>query len=340
MSEKLYKAYAQKQTGGPEVLTILELPKPTATGTDLLVKVIATALNPVDYKVRRGYGQERYPRILGFDGAGIVEEIGEKVSKFKVGDEVYFAGDISRQGAHAEYVLIDERITGKKPKTLSWIEAASVPLCVLTAWELLVEEMGIRAPSFVEPNLNANKSLLIIGGAGGVGSIAIQIAKKILRIGNVIATASRPETIAWCKKLGADTVINHNNLKENLAKIGISGVNYVFSTVDVFTVFDSIVEITKAKGRIGGITGWSELDLSNVFRKSITLVTEMMFARPSANEEPEKQGVLLNTVADLIDEGVLVHTLNHVFEWKQLPEAHKLQESGKAIGKIGLIVQF
>jgi len=226
----------------------------------------------------------------------------------------------------------------KKPKSLNWEQAASVPLCALTAWEGIVDGMGITVPS--ENRDNAKKSLLVIGGAGGVGSMVIQIAKKVLKIGTVIATASREETKAWCKKMGADHVINHNNLKDDLTKIGHPSTNYVYVCVDMNTVYDNALEVTKPHGKLLGITGWDGVDPSKAFYKSVTLVTEFMFARPMHDEEPEKQAWVLNHVGELLDKGVLVHTLNSVFELSKLADAHKLQDSGKAIGKIGLVVKF
>jgi len=339
------KAYAQiTKDGQDNVLELLELYKPTATGNDLLVKVKAVATNPVDlknYQPRYRRGHVELPNIVGFDASGIVEAVGERVSTFKVGDEVYFAGDVSRQGANAEYTLVDERITGRKPKSLNWEQAASVPLCTLTAWEPLVENAGICIPKEGERNLNENKSILIIGGAGGVGSILIQIAKKILKFGKVIATASRPETVEWCKRLGADAVINHTNLKADLANIGFNnGVNYVYVTPTLNNNLESAVEAVRPTGTIIGITGLPGTDIAKLRDKRLTLIVTFMFSRALNNDEPEKQGEILNMIGELIDKGVIVHTQNHHFEWNQLREAQKFQESGKAIGKITLTVKF
>jgi len=336
------KAYAQKRKGGPEVLEVLELPKPTPTGHDLLVKVIATATNPVDGKVRSGEKEVLVdpPKILGWDAAGLVEEIGDLVTTHKKGDEVYFAGNFQRQGANAEYALVDERITGRKPKSLNWEQAATVPLCALTSWEGLVEGISIPIPVEGGINPNANKTLLVVGGSGGVGSITIQIAKKVLKIGRVVATASRPETIDWCKKMGADLVIPHQNLKAELAKVGVDRAHYIFVTVDMSSCYDAVIDAVRPCGKIVGITGFSGLDTSKLFWNRITLCAELMFSRSVNNEEPEKQAAILNTVGDLLDKGVLVHTHNHHFEWAQLREAQKFQDSGKAIGKIGLTVKF
>jgi len=335
----LMKAWAQQTKGGPEVLEITQVPKPTATGSDLLVKIYATAVNPVDGKARDGLFGVAPGKIVGYDAAGVVESVGEHVKHFKIGDEVYFAGDITRQGANAEYALVDERITGRKPMSLNWEQAASVPLCALTAWESLVESAHVPVPGNDSPN--GKKSILVIGGSGGVGSILIQIVKKVLKFGKIIATASRPETVEWCKRLGADEVINHNNLKEDLAKLGLAtGVNYVFVTSDLAPCWDAVVDILSPNGTIIGITGFLGVTAHKMFLKRGTLIAGFMFARPMHNDEPEKQGEILNRVGEWIDQGVLVHTQNQHFEWDQLREAQKFQDSGKAIGKITLSVKF
>jgi len=341
------KAYAQRLKGGPEVIEVMEFPKPVALGRDLLVKVIAVATNPVDIKLRTGKGlgptdPSPYdpPKIVGYDAAGIVESVGERVKLFKAGDEVYFSGDGSRQGANAEYVLVDECIVARKPKTLTWEQAASVPLCSLTAWEALVEGAKIHAPAEGEPNPNQNITLLVIGGAGGVGSEVIQLAKRVLKIGKVIATASRPESTEWCKRLGADLVVNHENLKTQLTNAGVDTIDYVFVTTWFHSVFPTVVDVVKPTGTIIGIIGFGEEDLIECFRKSVTIIPEYMFARPFFKIEMEKLGEILNKYAAMLDMGVLRHTQNHHFEWHQLKEAHRLQESGKAIGKITLTVNF
>jgi len=338
------KAYAQRTKGGPEVLEIIEFPKPIPTGHDLLVKVFATATNPVDGKIRSGSGPSNAPldppKILGWDAAGVVEAVGELVTTYKTGEEVYFAGDVTRQGANAEYTLVDERITGRKPKTLTWEQAASVPLCALTAWEPLVESAGLAVPAEGGPNPNADKTLLVVGGAGGVGSAVIQLAKKVLKIGKVIATASRPETIEWVKRLGADVVINHNNLKTELANVGITSVHYAYVTPNLNTVFNAVLEVVRPTGAIIGITGWGGVDTSLIVTKRVTLIPELMFSRAMHNVEMEKQAEILNKYSAWLDAGVLVHTQNHHFEWHQIREAQQLQDSGKAIGKITLTVKF
>jgi len=341
------KAVAHRKKGGVEVLEVLDLPKPVPSENGLLVKVVAVATNPVDGKMRSGKGvrggdKVDPPKVLGYDCAGVVEAVGAKVTKFKPGDEVYFAGRNTANGANAEYTVVDYRIVALRPKTLNWEQAAGMPLCVLTSWEGLVEGAGIPIPEDNCPNPNANKSILVIGGAGGSGSIGIQISKRVLKVGTVIATASRPETTEWCKKQGADYVINHQkNLAEELATIGMTnGVHYVYCTSDLNQAWNNIFPIIRVTGKIIGITGFSGIDLTQFYVKRLTLVGEFMFARINNDEEPERQGEILTRVANLIDAGVMQHIQNHHFEWSQIKEAQMLQESGKAIGKITLTVKF
>lgn len=206
-----------------------ETEKPTPAGHDLLVKIDAVSVNPVDYKIRQGSAKNKVletPKIIGWDAVGTVEAIGEAVTLFKIGDKVYYAGDITRQGSNAEYQIVDERIVGKKPITLSNEAAAVMPLTGLTAWEILFDRMRIS------PEKDKGKSILIIGGAGGVGSIAIQIAKKIIGL-KVIATASRPESVEWCRHQGADVVVNHKDLIENVRKAGFQQVDFIVDFVNV-----------------------------------------------------------------------------------------------------------
>jgi len=264
------------------------------------------------------------------------------VTKFKVGDEVYFAGKSQANGSNAEFIAIDHRIVALKPKSLNWEQAAAMPLVTLTAWEAMVEGASIPIPADNGPNPNANKSIVIIGGAGGVGSIAIQLAKKIFKIGQVVATASRPETVEWCKKQGADHVINHQkNLVEELTAIGLpKGVHYVFCTPDLNKNWEAIIPITRTAGKIMGITGFSGIDMSKAFMKRITVVSEYMFARINNDEEPEHQHEILAKTAALLDGGILHHIQNHHYEWSQIKEAQTFQDSGKAIGKITLTVKF
>lgn len=311
-----------------------EARKPTPTGYDLLVKVWAISINPVDFKIRQNAAKGKVldtPKIIGWDAVGIVEAIGDKASKFKVGDEVYYAGDIGRSGSNAEFQLIDERIVGHRPRNLSVPEAAAMPLTSLTAYEALFDRIGI------DPEKDRGKSVLIIAGAGGVGSIAIQLAKKLCNL-TVIATASREDSISWCKDMGADHVVDHNNLKQELENIGYPQVHYILDFVDLEGYWESAVDIIKPQGHIVSITGSSiPLQLNVLKNKSVTFSWEFMFTRSMYHtEDMERQHEILNHVAQLLDEGVLKTTLSttlYGFTVENLKAAHEMQESGKTIGK-------
>ena len=220
------QAIGQDIFGGPEVLHFATVPKPEPDHRDLLVRVHAVSINPVDAKMRAG-GQSSSPvpdapRIVGWDAAGVVEVVRADVSVFEVGDEVYFAGDVTRPGSYAEYVAVDERIVGRKPESLNFEEAAAIPLTALTAWEGIIETMSAQ-----------DGVILIVGGAGGVGSIPTQIAKQVCGL-RVVATASRPETEAFCRQMGADAVINHHeDMAPQLKALELSGADYIFSTADL-----------------------------------------------------------------------------------------------------------
>ncbi|RED22614.1 NADPH2:quinone reductase [Flavobacterium cutihirudinis] len=314
-----------------------ETVKPVASGHDLLVKIDAISVNPVDFKVRQSAAKDTVletPKIIGWDAVGIVQAVGEKVSLFEVGDPVYYAGDITKQGSNAEYQVIDERIVGRKPKSLSIEEAAVIPLTALTAWEILFDRIRINAEK------DKGKSILIIGGAGGVGSIAIQLAKKIAGL-TVIATASRPETIEWCKQQGADFVVDHKNLIAAVKDAGFETVDFILDFVDTNAYWDTMVELIKPQGHIASITGSSEPVLLNKLKsKSVSFSWELMYTRSMyQTEDMIEQHHILNKVADLLDEGVLKTTLNVTLNGltaDNLKKAHELLESGKTIGKIAI----
>ena len=311
-----------------------ELEKPDPTGYDLLVKVQANSVNPVDYKIRQNAAKENEldsPKIIGWDAVGIVEAVGEKTSMFHIGDAVFYAGDLTRSGSNAEYQLVDERIVGHKPKNLSIAEAAAMPLTGLTAYESLFDRIRIN------PETDKGKTVLILAGAGGVGSIAIQIAKKLCNL-TVIATASRTESQEWCKKMGADFVINQNNLKDELEKTGHPQVDYILDFVDLKQYWEVAAEIIKPQGHIVSITGSSEpLNLNILKNKSVTFSWELMYTRSMyTTSDIQRQHEILNKLADLLDDGTLQHTLTTTFDGltvENLKKAHALQESGKSIGK-------
>lgn len=314
-----------------------ETPKPIPGERDLLVKISAVSVNPVDFKIRQNSAKDivlETPKIIGWDAVGIVEAVGEKVSLFKVGDEVYYAGDITKQGSNAEYQVIDERIVGKKPKSLSINEAVVMPLTGLTAWEILFDRIRIS------PEKDKGKSILIIGGAGGVGSIAIQLAKKIAGL-TVIATASRPETIAWCKQQGADFVVDHKDLVASVREAGFEYVDFIVDFVDTNAYWDLMVELIKPQGHIASITGSSDpVALNKLKNKSASFSWELMYTRSMfETADMQEQHNILNKIADLLDNGTLKSTLNETLiglTADNFKKAHELLESGKTIGKIAI----
>lgn len=311
----------------------IEVQKPEASGHDILVNVQAISVNPVDTKVRKGGDPpEGEYKILGWDATGVVEAVGEQVTLFAPGDKVWYAGVINRQGTNAEYHLVDERIAAKMPQSLDYAEAAALPLTGITAWELL----------FARFNLNqASKgTILIIGGAGGVGSIMIQLVKKLTQL-DVIATASRPETVEWVQSLGADEVINHReSLVAELKRIGAKPINYIASLTHTSDHFAEIVEIIAPQGKIGLIEGGHPVDIQPLMSKSVSVHWELMFTRPLfATEDMIEQHNLLTQLASMIDAGAIKTTVGENFgkiNAPNLKKAHALIESGKAKGKIVL----
>ena len=314
-----------------------ETSKPIPGERDLLVKIDAISVNPVDFKIRQSGAKNTVletPKIIGWDAAGIIQAVGEKVTLFEVGDLVYYAGDITKQGSNAEYQIVDERIVGRKPTSLNSQEAAAIPLTALTAWEILFDRIRISAEK------DKGKSILIIGGAGGVGSIAIQLAKKIAGL-TVIATASRPETIDWCKKQGADYVVDHKDLVSSVREAGFENVDFILDFVDTNAYWDTMVELIKPQGHIASITGSSDpVVLNKLKSKSASFSWEFMYTRSMyQTEDMIEQHHILNKVADLLDDGVLKTTLNVTlkgFTAANLKKAHELLESGKTIGKIAI----
>ncbi|MGD1834160.1 MAG: zinc-binding alcohol dehydrogenase family protein [Nitrososphaeraceae archaeon] len=323
----------------PESLVDIEIPKPVPTSHDILVSVKAISVNPIDVKVRAPKDTiEENPRILGWDASGVVEAVGNDVTLFKVGDEVYYAGDINRTGSYSEYQLVDERIVGFKPTSMSFPQAAALPLTTITAYEAFFDRLHIDLND--KNKNNSEKSLLIIGGAGGVGSIGIQLAKSAKL--NVIATASRPETITWVKERGADHVINHHEpLRPQIEAIGLSHVDYiaVFNNTDYH--WDSVTDLICPQGAIVSIVeNTKPLNQENMKTKSVTFSWEFMFTR-SMFKTPDmiEQNKLLNWIAQEIDEGHIHTTLNSVFSpinSANLRKVHALIETGKAKGKIVL----
>lgn len=308
---------------------------PQPSGRDILVKINAISVNPVDYKIRQNSAKDTVletPKVIGWDATGTVEAVGEVVTFFKPGDAVYYAGDLTRSGSNTEYQLIDERIVGLKPSTLSNAEAAAMPLTALTAWESLYDRIRISEQK------DKGKSILIIGGAGGVGSIAIQLAKKISGL-KVITTASRTETKEWCLDMGADLVVDHKNLIEEIHAGGYQEVDFILDFVDLNNYWDAIVELIKPQGHIVSITGSATpIALNKLKNKSVTFSWELMYTRSMyQTDDMEEQHHILNKLAELFDNGTLKTTLNTTlkgFTAANLKEAHRLLESGKTIGKV------
>ena len=319
-----------------EALLDVELPTPTPGPRDLLVTVKAVSVNPVDTKVRmRAEPPAGETSILGWDAAGVVEAIGSDVTLFRPGDEVFYAGSIARSGTNAELHLVDERIVGHKPTSLSFAEAAALPLTSITAWELLFDRLGV-APG----KRPGTGNLLIIGGAGGVGSMLIQLARRLTSL-TVIATASRPETAAWCIELGAHQVLDHTKpLAEELQRIGLPNVDRIAGLTATDQHYPAIVEIMAPQGKFALIDDPATLDVVPLKRKSVSVHWESMFARPVfETEDMIAQHMLLDDVAALVDAGVIRTTLNEhhgPINAANLKRAHALIESGRSKGKVVL----
>lgn len=320
----------------PNALMDMELEKPSPSGHDLLVAITAIAVNPVDTKVRAPKDQvEATPKVLGWDASGVVEAVGPEVTLFKAGDEVYYAGDITRPGSNAEFQLVDERIVGSKPKSLDFAQAAAFPLTAITAYEAFFERLGIDVDG-----ANSGETLLIIGGAGGVGSIGIQLA-KIAGL-NVIATASRPESSKWVTDLGADHVINHYEpLRPQIESLGMKFIDHIALFNNTDTHWDAVADLIRPQGKIVSIVENKNPLKQDVMKlKAATFVWEFMFTR-SMYQTPDmiQQHHLLNRVARWIDEGRVRTTTGEVLtpiNAENLRSAHRKLENGRTIGKIVL----
>ena len=319
----------------PQSLLDVELENPVPQDHDLLIAVSAISVNPVDTKVRAPKDKhEDQPRVLGWDAVGVVEAIGPAVSLFKPGDRVYYAGDITRPGSNSEYQLVNERIVGRAPASLSNAEAAALPLTAITAWEGLFDRLRINRHE------DAAKTLLIIGGAGGVGSIAIQLAKQLTMV-TVIATASRPETREWCLSLGADYVVDHRELINSMHAAGHEQVDYIFCLNNTDQHWLSLCDLVKPQGIICSIVETKQpVDLNGLKNKSASFVWELMFTRSMfQTDDMIEQHHLLNEVSGLIDAGKIKTTVTNVLSpinAENLRRAHAQLESGTTIGKVVL----
>ncbi|MDM4018791.1 zinc-binding alcohol dehydrogenase family protein [Roseiconus lacunae] len=320
----------------PLSLFDIEMDRPEPVGHDLLVAVNAIAVNPVDYKVRAPKDKiEESPKVLGWDAAGVVEAVGPEVTLFKPGDEVFYAGDITRQGTNSQFHLVEEAIVGRKPQSLDFAQAAAFPLTSITAYEAFFDRLGIDVDG-----RNAKETLLIIGGAGGVGSIGIQLAK--LAGLTVIATASRPESIQWVRDLGADHVINHREpLRPQIESLGLSHVDHIALFNDTDGHWDATADLIRPQGKVVSIVeNERPLSQSVMKSKSASLTWEFMFTR-SMFQTPDRieQHHLLNRIADWIDAGKIKTTANNVvrpINAENLRAAHKQLEAGRSVGKIVL----
>ncbi|KQP02717.1 zinc-binding alcohol dehydrogenase family protein [Methylobacterium sp. Leaf93] len=319
-----------------KALLDLDLPAPIPGPRDLLVRVRAVSVNPVDTKVRaRAVPADGQPHVLGYDAAGIVEAVGAEASLFQPGDAVFYAGALGRQGTNAEFHCVDERIVGAKPATLSFAEAAALPLTAITAWEALFDRLDVRTPV-----PGAGNAVLIVGGAGGVGSIATQFARRLTDL-TVVTTASRPETAAWSRDLGAHHVIDHTRpLGAEFAALGLGAPAFVFSTTNTDRHVAEIAELIAPQGRFALIDDPAVLDVVPFKRKSVSTHWEFMFTRSMfETADMAAQGRLLGEVARLVDAGTLKTTVAESFgpiSAANLKRAHALIESGRAKGKLVL----
>lgn len=333
------RAIAFKQPGPidrEDSLVDIELPDPVATGRDLLVRVQAVSVNPVDVKVRAGMrgGSEEW-RVLGYDASGEVVAVGPDVTEYKVGDAVMYAGQIDRPGSNAELQLVDERIVGPKPQSLDWAAAAALPLTTITAWEALFDKLEVKRAI-----PGAAPAVLIVNGAGGVGSITIQLLRALTDL-TVIATASRDETKAWVAELGAHHVISHREpMAPQIEALGIGKPGHVFSTSHTDDHLGDILQLIAPQGKLCLIDDPKTLDVMPLKTKAISLHWELMFTRSLfKTADMGEQGRLLAEVAQLIDAGQVRSTLTETFgtiSADNLKKAHALIESGKARGKVVL----
>lgn len=326
-----------------KALQDIEVPQPVAEGRDLLVRVRAIAVNPVDCKVRqRAAAAPGEYKVLGWDAVGEVVATGDEVTQFQPGDQVYYAGDVTRPGSNAEYQLVDERIVGHKPSSLADADAAALPLTTITAWEMLFDHLNLQQTT--GSGARSEEVILVVGAAGGVGSILIQLAKKLTGA-TVIATASREESKVWVESLGADHVINHREpmkpqIDSLVAEAGIGGVTHVASLNATDQYFEDYVEILSPFGKIALIDDPEALDVMKIKPKSLSLHIEFMFARSMHHaSDMTKQHDLLETVAKLVDQGLIRTTAGKnlgAITAANLRKAHAELESGTAVGKIVL----
>lgn len=334
------KAVGYKTMGdlsNSDIFSDIEIEKPIAKGHDILVKVEAVSVNPIDCKIRRTVNpEEGQYKILGWDGAGEVVSIGDDVTHFDVGDKVFYAGDLNRQGSNAQYQLVDERIAGHQPKTLSSAQAAALPLTSITAWEILFEHFNMPQRS-LNPLSPRHEILLIVGAAGGVGSMLIQLAKQLTGI-KVIATASREGSQAWVKEMGADYVIDHRlPLKEQIKALGIDEVTHIAGLTHSDSYLDSYYDLLCLQGKITLTDVPLSVDVNKLRFKSLSLHMQFMFARTlHQSKDMKAQGQILERIARLVDSGAIKTTMKEdmgIICSKNIYNAHYELEKGMTIGK-------
>lgn len=319
----------------PESFQAIELPTPEAHGHDILVEVSAISVNPVDAKIRANVSSEQGYKVIGWDAVGTVKAVGDKVTLFNVGDRVYYAGDLTRQGSNAELQLVDERIVGRAPSTLSNPEAAALPLTSITAWELLFDRLQISKSQSAK-----QASLLVIGAAGGVGSILVQLAKQLTNL-TVVATASRAQSVAWLNKLGVDEVLDHTqSLDEQRTQRNMDEFDYVISLTHTDQHLDEIINVIKPQGKLALIDDPASFDILKLKRKSISLHWEFMYTRSMyQTDDMIAQHQLLTELAELVDNGTIKTTLGqHLgkISVENLVKAHQILESYQSRGKLVL----
>lgn len=320
-------AYAGLPIDSPDALQDVVVPIPELRPRDVLVRVEAVSVNPVDVKRRTGMQPSSEPTILGFDAAGVVHAVGSDATTFSVGDEVWYAGDVTRQGSNGEFHAVDERIVARKPASLGFAEAAALPLTTITAWETLFERFRMTAET--------TGDLLVVGAAGGVGSVMIQLAKQRTGV-RVIGTASRDDSRSWALEMGADAVVDHHHLRDQTLEVAPDGVDYLFSPHSAGNV-DVYADVVRPFGHITAIDEPEGLELVVLKPKSIAWHWELMFTRPMFGVDMEAQGRLLADAAAMVDAGALRTTLTTAiagFDADGLREAHRLVESGRMVGKV------
>lgn len=311
----------------------VDIPCPTPTGYDLLVEVKAISVNPVDTKVRKISPVDQRIKILGWDAAGVVSAVGDNVTLFSPGDRVWYAGALNRQGSNAEFQLVDERIVGRCPNNIPFTQAAALPLTSITAWELLFERLKVQ-------RADPKATLLVIGAAGGVGSVLVQLAKQLTTL-KVIATASRNDSISWLKRLGVDHTVNHHEpMPQQLSKLGVTTVDYVVSLHATERHFPAIAEMIKPQGKVALIDDPEHLDIRLLKRKSVSLHWEYMFTKALySTPDMLSQHHILNDIAALVESGSIRSTMTThlgIINAENLMRAHQDIERGNVIGKLVL----